>query len=380
MTTNELRPYQRDVLVAVEDSCFNRKGLTFSVEIARQGGKNELSAHLELELLVLNRGEHKDLIKCSPTFQPQALISMRRLEDCLDAAGCGGNWWTERGYIVGFGYARAVFLSADESSRVVGHTANLLLEVDEAQDVDADKFTKDFKPMGATGNVTTVLYGTTWDDATLLEQIKQANLELERKDGVRRHFRYDWQEVAKYNPDYLAYVEGERHRLGEDHPLFRTQYLLLPIRGGGGFLSTGQRAQLQGEHPRLHAPERDSIYVAGVDLAGEAEELGGWQAKNVHPRQDATVVTIAEIDTGERRVHRIATGSAGARGSVPLREDMDDRLGVSPFDKGGLTGIWSGGKGEIPSLRIVEHYCWTGKRHVELYPQLVDVLKIAWTQ
>jgi len=49
----------------------------------------------------------------------------------------------------------------------------------------------------------------------LLEEVKQVNLELERKDGICRHFRYDWQEVAKYNPDYLAYVEGEKQRLGE---------------------------------------------------------------------------------------------------------------------------------------------------------------------
>jgi hypothetical protein len=75
-----------------------------------------------------------------------------------------------------------------------------LLEIDEAQDVSKDKYSKEFKPMGATTNVTTVHYGTTWDDLTLLEEVKQANLELERKDGVRRHFRFDWEEVARYNP------------------------------------------------------------------------------------------------------------------------------------------------------------------------------------
>ena len=118
---------------------------------------------------------------------------------------------------------------------MVGNTAHLLLEVDEAQDVGDEKYTKEFKPMGSTTNVTNVLYGTTWDDSTLLEKMKQTNLELERKDGIKRHFRYDWQVIAKYNPNYLAYVEGERQRLGEDHPLFLTQYRLMPIQGGGGF-------------------------------------------------------------------------------------------------------------------------------------------------
>jgi hypothetical protein len=31
-----------------------------------------------------------------------------------------------------------------------------------------------------------------------------------------------------------------------------------------------------------------------------------------------------------------------------------------------------------PSIRIVEHYSWTGKRHAELYSQLVDILKNVW--
>ena len=39
---NRLRPYQREVALAVLDSVFHRRGLTFSVEMARQGGKNEL--------------------------------------------------------------------------------------------------------------------------------------------------------------------------------------------------------------------------------------------------------------------------------------------------------------------------------------------------
>jgi hypothetical protein len=108
--------------------------------------------------------------------------------------------------------------------------------------------------MGSSTNVTTVHYGTTWDDATLLEEVKQTNLELEKKDGIKRHFRYDWQEVANNNPDYRRYVEGERSRLGEDHPLFRTQYLLLPIKGGGGLFTRQQIVSMMGTHPRLRAP------------------------------------------------------------------------------------------------------------------------------
>jgi len=332
-----LRPYQREVALAILNSIFGRKGLTFSVEIARQGGKNELSAQLELLLLTLYMAESKNLIKCSPTFKPQTVISVMRLKDRLNDAGFDGIWASELGYIVRLGNARAIFLSADESANVVGNTAHILLEIDESQDVSKDKYTKEFKPMGATTNATTVHYGTTWDDATLLEEVKETNLELERKDGIRRHFRYDWEEVAQYNPDYLAYVEAERERLGENHPLFLTQYRLLPIRGGGGYLSSQQRAQLKGEHARKRQAERGLVYVAGIDLAGEAEDAEGAHLRALKPRRDSTVVTIGELD-------------------------------FAVCD----------GVNKQPRINVVEHYWWTGKKHTELYAQLADIIKNVW--
>ena len=71
---NRLRPYQQEVALAILNSVFGRKGFTFSVEIARQGGKNELSAQLELLLLTLYMAEPQNLVKCSPTFKPQTVI------------------------------------------------------------------------------------------------------------------------------------------------------------------------------------------------------------------------------------------------------------------------------------------------------------------
>ena len=328
-----------EVAKAVADSILDRKGLTFSVEIARQGGKNELSAQLEVLLLTLFIDRGGNAIKCSPTFKPQTVISMMRLKERLNQWGYAGVWRTEMNYIVRLGNARQIFLSADESANVVGNTAHILLEVDESQDVSKEKYAKEFRPMGAATNVTTVHYGTTWDDSTLLEEVKQLNLELERKDGIKRHFRYDWEEVARYNRDYLRYVEGEKERLGESHPLFQTQYCLKPIHGGGGFLNPGQRAQLQGRHSRRRHPDRAGVYVAGIDLAGEAEEGEDAALRALKPRQDSTVVTIGELD-------------------FPASPQSDD-------------ATW-------PKIRIVEHYWWTGKPHPTLYPQLVDLLKNVW--
>ena len=323
--------------LAVLNSVLGGKGITFSVEMARQAGKNELSAQLELLLLTLYMADPKNLIKCSPTFKPQTVISMMRLKDRLNDAGFGGIWVSELGYIIRLGSTRTIFLSADESANVVGNTAHLLLEIDESQDVSKEKYSKEFKPMGATTNVTTVHYGTTWDNSTLLEEVKQTNLELERRDGLKRHFRYDWQEVAKYNADYFAYVEAERQRLGEGHPLFLTQYRLLPIHGGGRFLSSEQRVQLQGNHSRRHQPEPGKCYIAGIDLAGEAEEEEGVSLRALKRRQDSTVVTIGELD-------------------------------FSICD----------GVQKQPRIKVVEHYRWIGKKHTALYHKLVDILKEVW--
>ena len=246
----KLRPYQIEVARAAIDSIQKGRGLILSVEIARQGGKNELSAHLELLLLTLYMARGGNLIKCSPTFKPQTVISMERLKQRLADFGFDGIYRLHMGYIVQLGNAKTIFLSAEGSSSVVGHTADILLEIDEAQDVSKEKYTREFRPMGSAANVTTILYGTAWDDSTLLEEVKQVNLELERKDGIKRHFRYDWQEVGRCNPDYIKFVQAERQRLGEDHPLFKTQYALLPITHGGGFLSRQQIALVLGEHHR----------------------------------------------------------------------------------------------------------------------------------
>jgi hypothetical protein len=331
-----LYPYQQEACAAIYNSVRDKKGLTFSVEIARQGGKNELSAQLEMMLLIAYEDQTKNLIKCAPTFKPQAVISMMRLKDRFNDAGFEGNWTSELGHIVRLGMSRAIFLSADASANVVGNTAHILLEIDESQDINKEKYTKEFKPMGATTNVTTVHYGTTWDDTTLLEEVKQNNLERERKDGIRRHFRYDWEEVAKYNPAYLAYVQGERERLGENHPLFLTQYRLLPIKGGGGFFSAQQKAQLQGEHARQRRAEAGKVYIAGIDLAGE-EEMDDECLLTVNPKRDSTVVTIGELDFN-------------------CRDEVNRE----------------------PRINIIEHYRWTGKKHAELYAQMMDILKNVW--
>ena len=310
-------------------------GLTFSVMIARQGGKNEVSAWIEAALLIASAHSGGSAVKAAPTFHPQALISISRLKQALRRHRIYYDF--DHGHVFRIGRARQLFLSAHPTSNVVGNTASLILEIDESQDVSPDKFNRDFSPMAAHANVTTVHYGTAWDDHSLLEQVKQSNLELQRKDNVRRHFEFDWQAVAKHNPHYKRYVEAERLRLGSDHPLFLSQYCLVPVTGIGRFLDHNRQALLQGSHTRISAPLSGRTYVAGIDLAGESEQPDNLRIRTIEPFRDSTVVTIGEL--------RFTNDGSGST---------------------------------LPSLRVVEHFWWTGLPHTENFSRLIHILSEVW--
>ena len=339
---SRLRPYQCLPGRAIVDSALNRRGLGFTVVMARQAGKNELSAHVELFLLAKNALRSLDGVKCAPTLDPQGRISLRRLWSRIAKAGLEPLAAREDGHSIRLGRARQLFLSAEAAANVVGHTASLLLEVDEAQDVDREKFDREFRPMAAPANATTVYYGTPWDDTTLLEQAVQSNRERERRDGVRRHFQYDWAAVAELNPDYGRYVEGERARLGENHPLFLTQYALKTVSGGRLFRA-GQRAQLQGTQPRQSAPmNRGESYVAGLDVGGQ--ELGEPGAS-----------TTLRAGSGRAREHD-PTVLTVARVVAPASDAIVQE----------------------PRLEVVEHLAVAGEKHDELFVRLADVLGRVW--
>src|SRR6266508_6010832 len=115
--------------------------------MARQAGKNELSAQLEAFLLNLFQRVGGTIVKAAPTFRPQARISMRRLQAALDNPWNADRWEMSDGHILRLGKAQVALMSAAESSNVVGATASILLEIDEAQAVSAAKYDRDFRPM-----------------------------------------------------------------------------------------------------------------------------------------------------------------------------------------------------------------------------------------
>jgi len=125
------------------------------------------------------------------------------------------------------------FPFANESASVVGNTAIFCWRSTKRRKSQG-KVYQGVQADGATTNCTCVHYGTTWDDTTLLEEVKQANLELERRDGIKRHFRFDWQDVAKYNPTTWLMWNQRRFALART-TAFPDPVPPPPIHGGAAF-------------------------------------------------------------------------------------------------------------------------------------------------
>ncbi len=289
-----LRTYQLEVARAVLDSVLHGRGLTFAVMMSRQAGKNETAAQLEALLLLAFQRSGGFLVKASPTFQPQTVNSLLRLEARLQNPLTRGRWRRERGYIVRLGRARAMFLSAQPGAAVVGATASILLEADEAQDIPEDKWNKDYRPMGAATNVTTVLWGTAWTAQTLLARTVRALRRLEDGDGVRRVFTVAWPRVAAEVPAYRAYVAAEIARLGAAHPFVRTQYALEEIEAAAGMFPPGRQALMKGEHAPHDVPQPDVLYALTVDVAGE--DAAGETAAAERGARDCTACTLFAVE------------------------------------------------------------------------------------
>src|SRR4030042_655393 len=102
-----LRSYQCDVARAVLRSVFTGAGDSLVVVLPRQSGKNELQAHIEAMLLLLNSESKGEMVKISPTWKPQSQNAMHRLERVLSANILTRNRWEKHsGYIYSIGTAR----------------------------------------------------------------------------------------------------------------------------------------------------------------------------------------------------------------------------------------------------------------------------------
>ena len=259
-----LRSYQAEVFERIVDSVIHNKGHTIVVIFPRQSGKNELQAQVENYLLVLYSGLLGEIVKISPTWKPQSLNAMRRLENVLNRniLLAGSHWSKEQGYIYRVNTARIYFLSGQPTANIVGATASLLLECDEAQDVLIEKWDKEIAPMAASTNATRVFWGTAWTSTTLLAREMRNAKEAQALDGEQRLFMVDAEQVGEEVPAYNEYVSGEIKKLGRNHPFIRTQYFSEMIDAEGGMFPPERQALMRGDHSSQFSPPKDCSTVS----------------------------------------------------------------------------------------------------------------------
>jgi hypothetical protein len=295
-----LRQYQRDVAQAIIESVISRRGDTIVVLFPRQSGKNELQAQVETYLLTLYSTLDAEMVKVSPTWKPQSLNAMRRLERVLKRnLFTRATWHKESGYIYRMGTARIFFLSGGPDASIVGATANLLLEVDEAQDVLIPKFDKDIAPMAASTNATKVFWGTAWTSRTLLARELRAAIAAQQKDGRQRVFILTADQVALEVPAYGKFVQEQVAKLGRQHPMVRTQFYSEEIDAESGMFPARRQSLMVGSHRRRATPLAGAIYAMLVDVAGEDEGITGEDGKEgelQNKGRDSTAVTVVEVD------------------------------------------------------------------------------------
>ena len=342
----KLRRYQEAVARAVVHSAMNGQGLSFVVIFPRQSGKNELQAQIQAYLLTLTCEVGQEMVQISPTWRPQTENAMFRLESVLSRNRIVKDRWAKHfGHVYQVGEARINFLSGSPTSNIVGATANLLLSIDEAQDIQIDKYDKEIAPMAASTNATRVFWGTAWTSNTLLAREEQAARAQQEQDGIQRVWRLTCDQVAQEVPPYAAFVAEQVAKLGRQHPMVKTQYYSEDIDAEGGLFPPERLALLYGTHPAYWQPDPKKIYAAALDLAGEDEQdnqdieaLAYPRSRKMRgfgglPRRDSTALTIVEVD-------------------------------LNTLNDPGLL---------LPSYRVVYRQSWVGIKHTQLYGQLLNL-------
>jgi hypothetical protein len=326
-----LRKYQLKPAKAIVDSVVHKRGLSFVVIFPRQSGKNELQAQVQTYLLTIFSMLEAEMVSVSPTWNPQAHNAMRRIERVLSNNLITRDMWEKHhDYIFRVGKARIFFLSGSPSANIVGATANVLLSIDEAQDIQIDKFDKDIAPMAASTNATRVFWGTAWTSNTLLAREYALAKSLQEKDGIQRVWRLSVDHVAPEVPAYGKFVGEQVAKLGRNHPMVKTQYYSEDIDAQGGLFPASRIALLYGIHPPQSTPLRGPVYAMTLDVAGEDENEN--DVKNLsNPARDATALTIAEVD-------------------------------LSTVEDPGLL---------LPTYRVVFRRKWVGVKHTKIYAQIL---------
>ena len=341
-----LRPYQKEIALAIKDSVLHNRGLTFVVMLPRQSGKNEVQRHLFAWLMYRAAEKGGTIVSVAPTFKPQTINAMERTRMSLDEnMATRGKWRSSAGFIFRFHKARVQFFSGEQTSKVVGATADLLLSVDEAQDIDPMKFDKEFDPMTASTNATRVFWGTAWTSQTLLARQARAAREQEKEDGIKRVFFLTGEDVAAMVPEYGAHLERVVKEKGRQHPLVKTQYYNEEIDAQAGMFNAGRMALMfsQDLTPLPPSPKGEGgrgVYAFLIDVAG----------------MDEARTALAASETGKgKKTHTYDTINEGRDSTT---------LSVVQIDLSTLETQ------QAPTYRVVLRKAWQGQNHLTVFGQL----------
>lgn len=318
---NDPYDYQIEIADAILYSALQGMGWLFVVMISRQAGKNEISAFIQQYILLYGWFFAKRVsgVKFAPVHKPQLQASMDRLEgaEADDSGGLAGSvvtrklWKKSDGYKYHIGKPRQsnqyVFLSINPSANVASQTAFTLLEGDEAQDIDTNKWERDAQPMGTYNNATTVFWGVAWTKECHIFQAMNQAYEMETRVedelGYRPKlvFKIDAETVIRSgNQNYAKAYRNQVARLGEDHIAIQTQYKLNFIDSIGRFFGSEQLARIYANTFSMRVgPEPGKVYVFSIDVAGQeenAEDNQGETASQVGiNKRDSLALGIAEL-------------------------------------------------------------------------------------
>jgi len=318
MRKNDPFDYQMEIADAILFSALQGLGWYFVIMVTRQAGKNEISAFLQQYILLYGWyfGKPVSGVKFAPVYKPQVQSSMDRLEgaDTADSGGLAGSILTKSHFRKSDGYKfhmgtprdtnKWAFLSINPSASVASQTAMTLLEGDEAQDIDVNKWERDAQPMGSFNNATTVLWGVAWTKQSFIYQgMQQALLmeeRLEAQIGYRPKLVYKvdaYKVIAAGNDNYRKAFQNQLARLGIDHIAIQTQYLLNFIDSIGVFFSEEQKARIYGNDYRMRVgPRPGSVYIWSLDIAGQEEAPTTTDDIEVGKhKRDGMALTIGEL-------------------------------------------------------------------------------------
>lgn len=317
---NDPFDYQLEVADAIIYSAIQGLGWYFVIMISRQAGKNEISAFIQHYLLLYGWyfGVKISGVKFAPVHKPQVQASMDRIEgaDTADSGGLAGSVITKNLYQKSDGYKYHLgtprdtnkwsFLSINPRADVASQTAFTLLEGDEAQDIDANKWERDAQPMGSFNNATTVLYGVAWTKGSFIYKGMQQAYDMEARLadelGYRPKlvFKIDAHRViAAGNDNYRKAFESQVARLGASHIAIQTQYLLNFVDSIGRFFDVEHVGRMYANTERMRiGPDPNKVYIFSTDVAGQEEHITSIEDDMVGKhKRDGTALIIGEFQT-----------------------------------------------------------------------------------